>query len=304
MTNADRLWGLVLAGGDGTRLQDLTRRIAGAPIPKQYCRIAGSRSLLEETLARVDGLVPRARTVAIVNRAHVALARPQVRSLPDRNVIVQPGNRDTGPGLVLSLLTLARRDPAAIVAVFPSDHHVRDAAAFRAAVRRATTLVDAHPQKIVLLGIVPDRPDPGMGYVVPGAPIAADAGAARRVLAFHEKPVDAADLVRQGALWSSFVMVFAVDHMLELLRAIRPLDVARLERSSASPRRLALAYESVPRWSFSRDVLTRITPHLLVVPAAGLGWSDWGTREAIERTLLALGQTPPWQPAPALHATA
>src|SRR5712691_412534 len=56
------MWAIILAGGDGTRLQPLTRFITGAPIPKQYCRITGARSLLEETLARVDGLVPRART--------------------------------------------------------------------------------------------------------------------------------------------------------------------------------------------------------------------------------------------------
>src|SRR5213592_4219164 len=69
---ADRLWALVLAGGDGTRLQALTRLIAGAPIPKQYCRIVGDRSLLETTLARIAPLVRRERTLAIVNRAPLA----------------------------------------------------------------------------------------------------------------------------------------------------------------------------------------------------------------------------------------
>src|SRR6058998_290404 len=91
-----RLWALVLAGGDGTRLQALTRVIAGAPIPKQYCRIVGDRSLLETTLARIAPLVPPERTLAIVNREHLALATPQLRALPGWNVIVQPQNRETG----------------------------------------------------------------------------------------------------------------------------------------------------------------------------------------------------------------
>src|SRR6266481_6761735 len=73
-------WALVLAGGDGTRLQSLTHLIAGAPIPKQYCRILGPRSLLETTLARVAPLVSAERTLAIINRDHLALARPQLRS--------------------------------------------------------------------------------------------------------------------------------------------------------------------------------------------------------------------------------
>ena len=74
----ERAWALVLAGGDGTRLQPLTRRIAGAPIPKQYCRIVGDRSLLEATLARIFPLVPRERTLVVVNRSHLQLALPQL----------------------------------------------------------------------------------------------------------------------------------------------------------------------------------------------------------------------------------
>src|SRR5439155_10163330 len=83
---ADRLWALVLAGGDGTRLQALTRLIAGAPIPKQYCRIVGDRSLLETPLACIAPLVRRERTLAIVNRGHLSLARPQLAAIPTSNV--------------------------------------------------------------------------------------------------------------------------------------------------------------------------------------------------------------------------
>src|SRR5262249_55646268 len=123
-------WALVLAGGDGTRLQSLTHLIAGAPIPKQYCRILGPRSLLETALSRIAPLVRAERTLAIINRDHLAIARPQLRSLDARNVLVQPRNLDTGPGVLLSMLELARRDPDATVAMFPSDHYVRDSGAF------------------------------------------------------------------------------------------------------------------------------------------------------------------------------
>src|SRR5881296_2928581 len=97
----DRLWALVLAGGDGTRLQSLTRLIAGAPIPKQYCRIVDNRSLLEATLDRIAPLASRERTLVIVNRGHLRLARPQLATLPAANVIVQPRNLDTGPGILV-----------------------------------------------------------------------------------------------------------------------------------------------------------------------------------------------------------
>src|SRR5207253_6253739 len=78
--------------------------------PKQYCRIVGDRSLLETTLARIAPLVRRERTLAIVNRGHLSLARPQLAAIPTSNVLVQPQNLDTGPGLLVSLLALARRD--------------------------------------------------------------------------------------------------------------------------------------------------------------------------------------------------
>ncbi|MBI3770207.1 MAG: hypothetical protein HY271_17175 [Deltaproteobacteria bacterium] len=300
------LWALVLAGGDGTRLQSLTQLIAGAPIPKQYCRLVGARSLLEETLTRLSGLVPRTRTLAIVNRNHLALATPQLATLPAGNLIVQPRNRDTGPGLLLPLLELARRDPDATVAIFPSDHYLGNVVAFRAHVRRAAELITAEPTKVVLLGTDPDWADPGYGYIMPAAPVAGSSEAFA-VRAFCEKPspMIAERIVRDGALWNCFVMVCRVDRLLALTRALRPRDVARLAAVVGDAPALAAAYADLPAWNFSTDLLSHLTPHLLVLRAAGLGWSDWGTVGAIERTLASLGQTPPWREATAtLAATA
>src|ERR1051325_9721028 len=121
---------LILAGGDGTRLQELTRWIAGTPIPKQCCRLLGGRSLLEATLRRAQSFAPRERTTVIVNENHLDVGWEQVQTLPAENILIQPRNRDTGPGLLFSLLHLARRDPHGTVAVFPSDHYVGNEAVF------------------------------------------------------------------------------------------------------------------------------------------------------------------------------
>jgi mannose-1-phosphate guanylyltransferase len=285
----ERPWALVLAGGDGRRLQVLTRKIAGAPIPKQYCRITGDRSLLEATLARIVPLVPRERTLVVVNRSHLELALPQLRDVPPANVIVQPGNRDTGPGIVFALLDLIARRPVAPVVVFPSDHYVDDGSAFREHVERATLLVDRFPTKIALLGIRPTHPEPAFGYIEPGPPLVVrglESPPAYQVAAFHEKPSIelAKHLQRRGALWNSFVMVFHPSRLLALLQQRRSADVERLRgviRSGAG-------YEGVPSWNFSADFLTQIPHHLVVVPVDGVSWSDWGTPEAVERTLAAL----------------
>jgi len=285
----ERPWALVLAGGDGRRLQVLTRKIAGAPIPKQYCRITGDRSLLEATLARIVPLVPRERTLVVVNRSHLELALPQLRDVPPANVIVQPGNRDTGPGIVFGLLDLIARRPVAPVVVFPSDHYVDDGSAFCEHVERATLLVDRFPTKIALLGIRPTHPEPAFGYIEPGPPLVVRGLESRppyQVAAFHEKPSIelAKQLQRRGALWNSFVMVFHPSRLLALLQQRRSADVEQLRgviRSGAG-------YEGVPRWNFSADFLTQIAHHLLVVPVDGVSWSDWGTPEAVEQTLAAL----------------
>jgi len=279
------LWGLVLAGGDGTRLRSLTQLIAGAPIPKQYCRILGPRSLLETTLSRIAPLVGAERTLAIINRDHLTLARRQLTGLDARNVLVQPRNLDTGPAVVLSMLEIARRDPDATVAMFPSDHYVRNGDAFRRTIGRMCRLVAGLPQKIALLGVRPERAESEYGYIMPGRALGAN-GDTFAVRAFHEKPAAgvAAEMVRRGALWNSLVMVSRVRRVLDLLRALRPADVALLEDAPLDLAALATVYERLEAWNFSRVFLSRIPEELVVTRADGLGWSDWGTPEAIERS--------------------
>jgi mannose-1-phosphate guanylyltransferase len=293
-------WALVLAGGDGTRLQGLTALIAGRPIPKQYCRILGGESLLEGTLARIAPLFPAGRTLAVVNRDHLHLALPQLGTLPADNLLVQPRNRDTGPGILLGLLKLRERAGDPIVALFPSDHFVADAARFRRYVAGAMELARSEGQPIVLLGIRPDRADPGFGYIRPAQRVAAGDGmAAFRVAGFSEKPSHEAalDLVRRGGLWSSFVMVFRLRRMLDILAALRPEDHARVSALLQDPQGLDAHYGTSAPWSFSHEVLARIPAELVALRAENTGWSDWGTREAIERTLAALAVVPPWQAA-------
>jgi mannose-1-phosphate guanylyltransferase len=290
-------WSLVLAGGDGTRLRELTALLAGAPIPKQYCRITGDRSMLEATLARIAPLGPPERTLVIVNRDHLTLASEQLRGLPPENVLVQPCNRDTGPGILWSLLALERRSPGARVAMFPSDHYVANDVAFRGCVHRAERVVEQLPDKLVLLGIEPDHPASGYGYVVPSGPLPpGDAGPAFHVETFREKPdrALARRILRRGALWNSLVMVFHAARVLELLAAIRPDAYRALADAGSDAEAIERHYASASSWNFSSDFLAHVAPEMVVLRAEDTGWSDWGTRQSIERTFAALKQLPPW----------
>ena len=298
-------WALILAGGDGTRLRDLTRLIAGEPMPKQYCRITGERSMLEATLDRVRPLVPPERTLVIVNRDHLRLALPQLAGVPADNVLVQPRNLETGPGILWSLLEIRRRAPHARVAMFPSDHYVAHDGAFRDAVRRALAVVARNPDKLALLGIEPDEPSPEYGYVLPASPLdPADAGALH-VAAFREKPsaLDAARIVRHGGLWNSFVMTFQVARTLEVLARRLPESYAALDGARRCGE-LDAFYASGAKWNFSHDFLATVPDKLVVVRTEHTGWSDWGTPLSIERTFAALNRVPPWQASGQLAAGA
>jgi mannose-1-phosphate guanylyltransferase len=296
---AHRSWALVLAGGDGTRLQELTREICGAPIPKQYCRrLSGERSLLEQTLDRARDFTAAERTMVIINHDHLPLAADQLRTVPRENVIVQPCNRDTGPGMVLALEHVAQRDRDATIAVFPSDHFVDDARAFIRYVQRSAEIVAQLPRKVVVLGIRPDHPESGYGYITPLQRLRlGEAGvAAFHVGGFVEKPAHdrACELLDAGGLWNSFVIVFRLERMLELIGGVVPAEIHRMDELHERRRTLAEIYEEIAPWNFSERVLARIPHELVVVPVDGVHWNDWGTRASIERTLTTLDRLPPW----------
>jgi len=291
-------WALVLAGGDGTRLQSLTREITGAPIPKQYCRLLGDRSLLQATLGRAARFVSWDRILVILNRDHLGVADEQLRALAAGSILVQPCNRDTGPGLLFALGHLMQRDPDATVAVFPSDHYVGDDETFIARVSDAARLVAQWPQKVAMLGVHPDRPESGFGYITVGRPFAEGNAphAAFQVDAFREKPnaKSAEQLAREGALWNCFVMVFKVRHMIELLARVVPAECEQMLALHVPASSMPAAYARLLPWNFSSRVLTRIAEHLVVLRVDGVYWSDCGTAEAVHRTLAALHQSPPW----------
>lgn len=292
---------LLLAGGDGARLKDLTSEISGIPIPKQYCRLLDGASLLETAISRVRILFPLKRINVIINEDHINLASDQVRTLPPANIFVQPLNRDTGPGMVFALLTLANTYGDAIVAVFPTDHYVDKNYEFIAHVMHALNAISYMPDKIALLGITPDRPEAGYGYIVPAAPLKIP-GNMFHVEAFTEKPnsSDAEEIIERGGLWNSLVMVFRLSRMLQLAQELAPADMDDLFELRHSPEKAAMVYRTMRPWNFSSQLLARIPQHLIVLKVSDIFWSDWGTRESIERTCTLLNLAPSWKPAKAI----
>src|ERR671913_678248 len=140
-------WGVIPAGGSGTRLWPLSR----AARPKFLLPLLGERSLLQQTIDRLAPSVPPERTLVVCGPAHAAPVARQLPALPERNVLVEPSPRGSGPAIVLATALIARRDPDAIVGSFAADHEVSDLPVFDAALRAA--IAAAHDGWLVTIGL-------------------------------------------------------------------------------------------------------------------------------------------------------
>jgi len=286
---------LLLAGGDGMRLRELTRQITGIPIPKQYCPLLHGASLLEATVSRAQLFTTPGRINVVVNQDHLPLAKEQLKILPESNVFVQPLNRDTGPGMLFALLRLRQMHGDPVVVVFPTDHYVDNDRAFIRHVLRAVNTVTQMPDKVAILGIAPDRPETGYGYMLPADPLGIFESA-YSVESFTEKPdlIGAKDIISRGGLWNTFVMVFRLSRMMELLFEFVPEECAKFMEMDATPANAAEAYQGLDSWNLSTQVLALIPQHLVMIEVSDVCWSDWGTRESVERTYRSLNIVPFW----------
>src|SRR5580658_5360364 len=116
-------WAIILAGGEGRRLSFYTRQLTGRATPKQFCRLIGRTSLLQQTLDRVSSIVDSHHTLTALTRTHEQYYAPTVGHLPPRDLVIQPANRGTAPAIAYALLRLSIRSPMASIALIPSDHY-------------------------------------------------------------------------------------------------------------------------------------------------------------------------------------
>lgn len=292
------LWGIVLAAGEGRRLQPFLAALTGHAARKQFCAIA-EEPLIRETFARAELLIARERLVTVVAAGMETEAAPHLSDRPRDMLVWQPLNRETGPGLLLPCCAVAAADPDACVAVFPADHYVHRTATFMESVRDAKRAVDAHPDLLVLLAVEADSPETGYGWIAPGDPAEeAGAGCLRRVERFCEKPDArmAAAFLASGFLWNTLVMVARVRTFLRLFALYLPEVARRFGPVRAAwgtarwNRAIRAAYADMPTATVSRGILEHNPRDLRVLPVRGVHWSDWGSAARICQTLQHVGR--------------
>ena len=289
---------MILAGGNGTRLSSLTRKLAGDDRPKQFCRLIGDDTLLGQTRRRAQLLIAPARLLTVVTRHHERFYVPALAGAAARSIVAQPENRGTAPAVLYALARLGTVAPADPVVVLPSDHYVSDDEAFMARVEGALEAVGTRSEVVVLLGVAPDRPEVEYGWIEPAELMLGEwPWPIYRVRRFWEKPSlpVAQRLEQAGCLWNSFVIVAQPSTLEDMIRRATPelFDAfapirARLGTPWEDDAARAV-YGRLPSTDLSRHVFQACSGSLAVLPVSGVGWNDLGDPARVQATQERIG---------------
>jgi mannose-1-phosphate guanylyltransferase/mannose-6-phosphate isomerase len=261
---------VILCGGAGARLWPAT-----LGLPKPFLRLIGDRVALGATLDRVRG-PGFGRPLVLASLAHRALVEEALAGDAEpADLMFEPVGRDTAPAMAAAALHALSAGEDPVLAFVPSDHDVPDAEAFRAALRAAVDL--ARQGRLVVLGVRPTGPSPAYGYIRPTGP--GPAAVAR----FIEKPdaAAAADLIAQGCLWNSGVLVARASDLVAELRRHVPEVVAAVAAAVDRGGAIGPGFAASPAISMDYAVLER-TDRAWVLPV-DFAWSDLGTWDAVVR---------------------
>lgn len=271
---------VIMCGGAGTRLWPESRE----SLPKQFLTLIGARTSFQETAAMFSDGAVFAPPLVVTNRDYLDLVLAQLAEIGvAADVVLEPMRRDSGPAVAAAAEIARRRDPKTIVVVMAADHHVRDRAGLVALFVRAARA--AERGYIVTLGITPDRPATGYGYLRPGHALE---GEVSRLEAFIEKPDEAAARahIAAGYLWNSGNFIFPAGLMLDEIAAFEPRMAQAAAQAVADATRergvLTLAAEAfarAPKKSIDYAVMERTRKAAVI--AADVGWSDIGAWSAV-----------------------
>jgi len=260
--------------------------------------------MLEHTYHRAEKLIAPECLFTVVTKDHLNYftVYHQLSSRPKGTVIIQPENKDTGPGLLLPLIHLIKRYPESVVTVFPADHFILEEDLFMGHVDLACRAVERDASRLVLLGMEPYAPEPEYGYILPDRKMdRSTPSGICKVSRFIEKPelYAARALVQRGGLWNTLVMAFKAKTVLDLVRRAVPTfyhSFQRIGKALGTSREMDVVdevYREIKPLSFSKGLL-EIVPvqHLLrlsVLPMRGVFWSDWGSEVRILNDLKKFG---------------
>ena len=279
------IYPVVLCGGSGTRLWPMSR----GGYPKQYLRLTGKHTLVQQTVRRLAGMADVAEPIVVANQDQRFLVADQLQGIgvEPQAIVLEPMKRNTAPAVAAAALIAIERSPDALLMVLPSDHVILDTAVFSELASSAADI--AREGYLVTFGIEPTSPHTGYGYIRSGAALD-EIGRAYRVDGFTEKP-DAETagrfLDQGGYYWNSGMFMLKASAYLEDLARYTPAVLENIEQAVAQARRDedfirldAQAFAPCPDISIDYAVMEKTSRAAMVV-ASGMGWSDIGSWSAL-----------------------
>lgn len=279
-------YAVIMAGGIGSRFWPQSRQAH----PKQFLQVFGEATLIQNTVSRLQGLVPAEQCLVVTHERYVAQTAEQLPAVPPQNILAEPVARNTAPCIAYAALKLLARDPDATMIVLPADHLIRNVKRFHEVLRVAIEKAQ-EPGALVTIGINPTHPETGYGYIQFDASGTSDGSGEPRafpVRTFAEKPdlataerfLDSGDF-----LWNSGMFVWRADTILDQLQRHLPeaYDAFEPVRNAVDTEEeadvVAEAYGESPRISIDYGVMER-AEKVYVVPGS-FGWNDVGDWRAV-----------------------
>lgn len=284
------MYASILAGGSGTRLWPLSTKQR----PKQFLRLTSDHTMLQETVERLTPIIPLDQLYIVTFENYRDAVAEQLPGLPPGNIVAEPGGRGTALSIGLAAALIAGRDERAVMGSFHADHAIRNAEAFREALRFAEGV--ARQGFLVTLGIHPSAPEIGYGYIRYGEAVSHTDGLTAHVVEkFTEKPPreTAESFIRAGNyVWNAGIFVWRVDRILEEIARHVPRAGVVLEQVAAAARwsggRITPEVEETIRrtWpddSFSETIdfgVLEKADRMAVIPVE-IGWNDIGSWDQV-----------------------
>ena len=280
------IYGLILAGGKGTRLYPLSR----SEQPKQFLKVINNKSFLENTVDRITPLIEKENIYVVTNQDYKDKIRAELNGIKKENVFTEPENKETATCIGLSAVKLLKKDKDAVMVVLPSDHHIEGEKEYIEILTQAVNIANKK-KGIVTLGIEPTRPETGYGYIEMGEKILSNKES-YRVERFTEKPnIEVAkDFLEKGTyLWNSGIFIFRADVILREIEKYLPklykslVDIYEAIGEENEEEVISEQYNLIDGISIDFGIMQKTRKAFVI--KSNFVWDDIGSFSALSRYL-------------------
>ena len=280
------LCALIMAGGKGKRFWPLSTEEK----PKQFLNLIGKDTMIQMTVDRIKSIIPIERIFICTATNYVNLVKEQLPHLPERNIIIEPEGRNTAPCIALSAFIINRYFKDSTMIVLPSDHLIKDEEKFRNILEEANYFLENNKKAIITLGMKPDRPETGYGYIKYTNKISGnDNFNVFKVDKFVEKPdaEKAKEYLQKNAyLWNGGIFLWKTSTIIDEIKKYCPETYEAIHeiedvKEEELQKLIDEKYHKTEAISIDYAVLEK-SKNIYVVPSE-IGWDDIGTWKSVER---------------------